>query len=325
MRAKMLGVIVVAGLTACAMGAQSNPPGAGAEPPADAPATARPAQPASDPNADLLAWAEQAKREVERITGEKFETDVLVKVVSVEDLSIVLARPIQADMAAAGIKRNDGTPMSELEIRVRSMGIALRVAARTFGLYSHDEKVVYVVPSSAAAYAKKYGWSERTAERVPRLAMAHELVHALQDQRAGLSKRLLKSSGEARVCLTCVSEGHAVWATDQLAAAQGWGAANGVLWGVVTGVQSDDEGQPKGLAKQPKMPPLRLAPESEIYAKGKAFMAHHAAFAGEGLKGHERLWAILRRPPGSMAEIAKPETFEIKAEPTDVPNPAPKP
>ena len=165
----------------------------------------------------IAKWGAEMKTEIEGIAGAKFTADVPIKVIQLDDLAQMIAAPIQKRMTDAKVKRPNGAEMGETEIRVRSMAAAFKVATRTFGMYRYEDKTVYVVLENSARYAKRHGWSSDTADRAPKLAVAHELVHALQDQKTGLGERLKKVSGEELAALTAITEGQAVWATDQLA------------------------------------------------------------------------------------------------------------
>src|SRR6185436_4856562 len=146
-------------------------------------------------------------------------------------------------------------------------------ATRTFGMYNYPDKTVYVVPQTAQLYAKKHAWGPETTERVPRLAVAHELVHALQDQKCMLGENLPKAEGEPRAALVSVTDGHAVWVTDQIAAKHGWDVANSMLWGLLTGVQEAEDPKTKGSASEPV---LSAAPSAELYTLGRAFIKFQA-------------------------------------------------
>ena len=258
----------------------------------------------------IAKWGAAMRPEIEGIVGAKFAGEVPIRVIQLDDLAQMVAAPIQKRMRDSKIKRPDGSEMGETEIRVRSMAAAFKVAERTFGMYRYEDKTVYVVLENSARYAKRHGWSADTAERAPKLAVAHELVHALQDQRTGLGERLRKASGEEWGALTAVTEGQAVWATDELAKKLDWPAANAVLWGVVTGVQTEDE--PAGSEKMPKVKVPDGTPASELYELGKRFVEVQMAYAGEGVKGNERVWAIVGRPPVTMAEVREAEKFVMK-------------
>lgn len=268
------------------------------------------ASPASPSEKSLNEWAASIKPDLETIAGAKFERDVEVKVLGLDDLAQMLAAPIMQRMTDEKAKRPDGSEMSPMEIRIRSMAAAFKVATRTFGMYRYEDKTVYVVPENAARYAKKHGWSAQTLERTPKLAAAHELIHALQDQKTSLGERFSKLRGEEKSSLIAVTEGQAVWVTDQLAAKLDWPAANAVLWGVVTGVQTEDE--PAGAEKMPKTKVTDGAPAAEVYDLGKKFVAVQAELKSETPTGAERVWAIVAKPPLTMAELKEPEKFELR-------------
>ncbi len=263
----------------------------------------------ADPSAEFVAWAAEQKGAIETITGAQFERDVPVKAVSTDEMAQMIGKTIEADMA--GAVRSNGSPMSAIEIHVRATAAAFKVATRTFGMYRYEDRVVYVVPENVRTYAKRHGWSDDTVARAPRLAIAHEMIHALQDQKAWLGERFTKLSGEERTALRAVSEGQAVWATDQLAKKLDWGAANSVLWGVVTGVHGDEEPAPKGGVAPPRSDE-RVAPSSEVYSLGKTFVEAQAAWAGEGPKGTVRVWLTLVNPPTKMEQLKEPGKFEVK-------------
>jgi hypothetical protein len=319
----IVGSAIVLGVVVSGRGAtMDDPPAQGA------PAQAMPAPAATkpDPAAELAAWVAEHKGEIEEIAGAKLGGEIPVRVASTDELAQKIAASLEMDMI--GATRPNGKPMTPIELHVRATAAAYKVATRTFGLYSRDEKVVYAIPENVRVYGKKYGWSEETIARAPRLALAHELVHAIQEQKCGLGERLAKTSGEERGALMAVSEGQAVWVTDQLAAKLDWGAANSVLWGLVSGVSDEDEPQLK--AKQAK--PSPLAPGAELYTLGKAMVVYHAAYTGDGPKGAERVWAILSHPPTTLAGLKDPAKFEVKGDgagskptpppPADAPGPS---
>lgn len=277
------------------------------DPPAPPTPPAQPAANASEPIKndllDLDPWARLAAPEIERLTARSFTKLPPIRVVSEDDLATTLAKPMREAMIRmrANVKR-DGTPMSDLEMTVRTRSQAYRVAARTLGLYDHDQKVILVIPQTAERLGKKRAWSPETIRRITRLALAHELVHALQDQTADLAVRLDALSGEPEKCLMAVSEGHAVVVTDALAETLGWSTANMVLNGLVTGVEEPAPGTTPGT---PPPPPIDLhgSPSASVYQSGAAFVRHHA---GTSLP---KAWSLLASPPKAWADVLDPKRF----------------
>lgn len=262
------------------------------------------AVPAAVSERSLVEWGASIRAEIEAITGAWFTADVPIKVASLDDLAQMLAEPISARMTADKAARPDGKPMSEVEVRIRSMAAAFKVATRTFGVYRYEDKTVYVVPENAARYAKRHGWSIETQSRVPKLAIAHELVHALQDQNADSGARLSKLSGEERSAMIAVIEGHAIWATDRLAERLDWPAANAVLWAVVTGAQTDDHADKAGRPRPPENPP-----NATTYDAGRKFIERQMAIKADSPEpvGLARVWEAVKNPPRTMTDLRQGE------------------
>lgn len=248
-------------------------------------------------------WSLLIAAEIERLTGRPFTKLPPIRVISEDDLATHLAQPMREAMIRMGahVKR-DGSPMSELEITVRTRAQAYRLVSRTLGLYDHAEKAILLIPSTAERLGKKRAWSPETIRRVTRLALAHELVHALQDQSADLSTRLDALTGEPEKCLLAVSEGHAVVVTDAIAETLGWTTANLVLGGLITGVEEAAPGTTPGTPLPPAID-LHGAPSSSVYLAGTAFVRHHV---GTSLPSG---WALFASPPKAWADVLDPKRF----------------
>ncbi len=252
----------------------------------------------ADDRADLVAWADAIVPDLERLTGRAFIQRPPVRVISEDDLAETLAKPMREAMIRMGAStRPDGSPMSDLEITVRTRSQAYRIANHTLGLYDHAQKVVLVVPANAAKLGARRGWSEETVRRIVKLALAHELVHALQDQTANLAKRLDALSGEAEKCLLAVSEGHAVIVTDALARERSWQTAAMVLNGLTTGVEN------RPAPGSGSIPDVHGAPTAEVYTAGAEFVRHHS---GDDLRS---VWVLLEHPPVRWSAIRDPGSF----------------
>lgn len=289
-------------LSTLACARQEPTPPAPATVPATAPVVA--AEPLKDDAMDFEPWARLTATEIEHLTGHTFTKPPPVRIVSEDDLAESLSKPMREAMIRAGAnKRPDGSPMSDLEITVRTRSQAYRVASRTLGLYDHAQKAILLIPSNAERLGKKRAWSPETVRRVVRLALAHELVHALQDQAADLSQRLDTLTGEPEKCLLAISEGHAVVVTDALAETLGWQTANLVLGGLVTGIEDAPPGTAPG-AQPPPAIDTHGAPSAAVYVAGTRFIRFHA-------KGdHAAAWAILLAPPAAWADVQDPARWQ---------------
>jgi hypothetical protein len=119
-----------------------------------------------------------------------------------------------------------------------------------------------------------------------RLVLAHELVHALQNQKVGINTSF--SSTDAFSAYSAVSEGHAVSLQVEVAQRLGLQHANGVL----LNLQKADieEGWPKSSNQV----------EAWFqYSKGRAFVDHQSADP----------WTLLEHPPTTTGEIFHPTRY----------------
>ena len=65
------------------------------------------------------------------------------------------------------------------------------------------------------------------------------------------------------------------------------------------------------MEKMPKVKVADGAPSSELYDLGKKFVAAQAELKSEAPTGAERVWAIVAKPPLTMAELKEPEKFVL--------------
>jgi hypothetical protein len=130
------------------------------------------------------------------------------------------------------------------------------------------------------------------------LVLAHELAHALQDQRAGHSELFAKVTDmDAFNALRGVSEGHAVYIEERVAEKLGlidvfWELNKGQGWG------------PAGLEK-----PQAFALWG-LYGQGRTFIRYQY-----DLKGEDWVWEVMKTPPPKTSMIFRPDTYAPTATP----------
>src|SRR5262249_34014391 len=95
------------------------------------PANPLPPPPKVETVEELIAWAGEQKKAIEEIAGAKFTGEVAIKVATTDELAERIGQSIEADMV--GLNRADGKPMTVVEIHIRAMSAAYKVATRTFG------------------------------------------------------------------------------------------------------------------------------------------------------------------------------------------------
>jgi hypothetical protein len=92
------------------------------------------------------------------------------------------------------------------------------IAAQMIGKYAYVEDLLFVVPPTLALIASNMSLSDRTANELLELTVAHELVHALQDQEVDLAARIRSAGYNDQLHgLNALIEGHAMFVASQVA------------------------------------------------------------------------------------------------------------
>ena len=255
----------------------------------------RPAPPlrAEAPIGDTLdAWVTEVRPRVERVAGRAFRTGTPVLATTNDELARILAKPIERDIRAA---RPGLIPVAA---RANAMSLAYSIATRTLGVYAHEQRTIYVVPENIESITGTSEIPADLADRVLRLTIAHELVHALQDQHVGLSPRGANAaSGEARQAFTAVVEGHAVWVTRRIAEQLGWTDAKQAI--MKSALRSS------GAPREPEVGETGMPGSMDpglVYRAGADFIARRFE-----LGGLEAVWMALRVPPTRTEDIRRPD------------------
>ncbi len=161
------------------------------------------------------------------------------------------------------------------------------------GKYGIETKAMYLSPDAVAGIVAAYELGPEQVEPAAKLVLAHELVHALQDQQGDL----LPSFGgqrdnEALEAFNAVLEGHANFVEERVSQKMGWelvrhkmDAAQG--WSDEGGLES-----PSGF------------PTWFRYGMGKAFVKHHHLQGGD-----DAAWNVVLNPPATTTMIFRPDTY----------------
>ncbi len=164
--------------------------------------------------ARLPAAVAEAQKLVEKVRGVPFRGPVASAVLPEKELARVLERKISDDLPvpferyAASLVALGLVP-PEADLRARMTRLYARQVA---GFYDPEEKKFFVVPErseEAARAAAGFGLSADTL--LEEALLTHELTHALQDQRLGLSRRMkaLREDSDAMLALDSFLEGEA--------------------------------------------------------------------------------------------------------------------
>jgi hypothetical protein len=160
--------------------------------------------------------------------------------------------------------------------------------AGKYGFLDHRLYVSVEGLEDALAIQGYPAWLLRPALRV---VIAHELVHALQDQQVDLGRSVLAApSGDAVMALNCLVEGHAVWVHEQV----------GARLGLDEAVTAIDELLGTDTPFRRRMDPREFQ-QRYVYGLGRDSVAWHADHGGT-----TAVWAVLASPPPSTAGIVAP-------------------
>jgi hypothetical protein len=164
--------------------------------------------------------------------------------------------------------------------------------------YAPEAHVVHVLPTNTTHLAKLLQEPGLTGEDVLRVVMAHEVAHALDFQRfpeLDRRRREVAADTEAAIAAGAVSEGHAQWVAQRVAARWGLDDAFKRFTRTITAI-------PPGL--EPVQEHVARAAAAEMgfaYVQGQAFC--EAVFAARGRAGLEQ---ALADPPRTREAIERP-------------------
>jgi len=223
---------------------------------------------------------------VEKAAGARF--DELPEVV-VADSDLLAQVVYEEQVYLLGALTDQSTSQSEEVARATADGVAHLFA----GKYGFLDKRLYLSLDSIATALAERGADPRLAMPVVKIVLAHELTHALQDQRADLDTLVTTApNGDAIMAANCLVEGHAVWVHEQVGAELGLHGAMDVMSDLL-GYRSP------GIPSDPA-----AFTTAYVYGLGRDFTAWHTAAGGT-----DRMWEVLLDPPEETAMIVHPERY----------------
>lgn len=218
---------------------------------------------------------------VERACGRTFRQSPNVVLADTGDVMRALRRELEPSVAQFFAGQPRARIERALQLRADMFSGAL------LGKYVFDSKELYVLPHLVAVQLATVDRSDADHDQVLQLVIAHELVHALQDQELGLRAMAQRCpANDAVAAMTMLIEGHAVFCSERAAAELGLTAAIEPLRGVIAGVRDSTQVQRSDLSGR------RLRGQNVlIYLRSAAFFASEYARGG-----HDRLWQLLATP-----------------------------
>jgi hypothetical protein len=209
------------------------------------------------------AWAVELKPVVERVCDRAFTSPPVLRVVDRPTLAAALSPRVREQYEGF----LPALPDSYLERFVSALAAWHSMAS--LGVYDPVDKVLYAVPTNVRAVMAAVDMDERHYQPFVKLVVAHELTHALQDQ-----KELV--GAELGIAETSIE-------TSRLLAAGAIPMEDEWLADIYRAVEVLYE---------------------EIYLGGRDFIAHHHDDAGM-----DRVWEILAAPPAQTSMITSPATY----------------
>jgi len=271
----------------------------------------------SDDSALLAVRVARAQTLVEKVRGAAFRAPVASALLPEKQLETVLAKklvqdlPIPFEAYAAGL-----AALGLIEPSPGLLDRLIRLYTRqVVGFYDPGEKRFYIVPERSRDVAGPAG------ELMEQLLLAHELTHALQDQRLGLDQRMkaLRDSTDALLALQAFLEGEATVLMTEALLESVPEEAREALGADPLGQVLDGLDDPDGVDGAEGVPAYFVRELVFPYAAGTAWVRQKKA-AG----GWPAVDAAYRRLPTTTREILRPGVVlpaRLRLAPADRPTP----
>ena len=230
---------------------------------------------------------------IEKATGKIFKEIPRVKLVSRKEIPRILERNRLPKLKRQrNIDRNMAMKSAEKHRKI--------LEAVTLGVYGKLDNILYLCPRNVYPVFRLYAIDETYVQPIIILTIAHELVHALQDQEVNLGTKFSRCIGiEESTALRATLEGHAVFIEELVARQLNFHHAIPLTLKLYKGAPL--------VFKEPVVQMLYnrdTLRTQQVYLKGRAFIEYHYRKGGS-----KRLWEIIANPPVATSMIVEPETY----------------
>ncbi|MHB8798476.1 MAG: hypothetical protein ACYDBY_08430 [Thermoanaerobaculia bacterium] len=276
---------------------------------------ALPARP--DETALLALRVAKAQKLVEKVRGVAFRAPVASALLPEKELETVLAKKLVQDLPIPFEAYAGG--LAALGLIEPSPGLLDRLTRlytrQVVGFYDPAEKRFYVVPERSRDVDGPAG------ELMEQLLLAHELTHALQDQRLGLDRRMkaLRDSTDSLLALQAFLEGEATVLMTEALLASVPEEAREALGADPLAQVLDGLDDPEGVDGADGVPAYFVRELVFPYSAGTAWVRQKRT-AG----GWPAVDAAYRRLPSTTREILRPGVVlpaRVRLAPADRPTP----
>jgi len=235
---------------------------------------------------------------IEKIAGKKFLKKPTIHLISTEKAETLLLREYQQK-----IKNN--TDISSENINSTQNRL---LAKMILGFYAKCDQKLYLLPQRIPAVLRIFGIDNKYAMDIAKMNIAHELVHALQDQNISLIDKLRKiNSTDGIHAFLSTIEGHAIFIEKRIGK---YLKINNSIIEMFPLVKNQNINTTTYRNNGQKMHELMRSfpPFKMIYSQGEKFISYHYH-----KYGNEKIWSILNYPPIDTSMITYPETYSAKS------------
>jgi hypothetical protein len=254
------------------------------------------------PAQDLFTNIDHIKEGLSAITGLKFKHDVPYALITKDQLHLYLEKRLRETMKPDDARAEEltlkmlGLVPADFDLRKNTLDLLTEQAA---AFYDYNQKKLFVLKDSAGGSGAATGDEER-------VALVHELAHALADQHFHLAKYIREGmrSDDSATARQAVMEGQATWLMAAYISLEGGGKPE-----VPEGILSLMKQSIQGSAAQ-QYPVFSQAPlyirVSLVFPYGDGLTFQDAVFRK---LGKEAFSEVFLRPPLSSGQILHPERY----------------
>jgi hypothetical protein len=243
---------------------------------------------------DANTWIKEVLPLVEQVAGRKFKALPTVKLIDRWAFAELLVR----ELIPRWEKRYPGFDKTAIQSQAKEL--AAREAPGFLGKYEIQEKALFLLPFNILPVLRASNVDVNHVRPILKLIVAHELLHALQDQEVHLFDPYSEiQSADGALAMNALIEGQAYFVQFEVGRILGLDDAVQDLHRIhsASAFTSNDQFKQMGNLTQ-------ITKKVLVDLGGEKFVAYHCARGGM-----ERIWNFFDFPPTDTYTIAHPETY----------------
>jgi hypothetical protein len=257
---------------------------------------------ASAPAQDLFTNIGHIKQGLSAITGLNFKHDVPYAMITKDQLHLYLDKRLQETMKPEDARAEEltlkmlGLVPADFDLRKNTLDLLTEQAA---AFYDYNQKKLFVLEGAS-------GGSGAAGDDEERVALVHELAHALADQHFHLAKYIREGmrSDDSATARQAVMEGQATWLMAAYISLEGGGKPE-VPEGILRLMKQSIVGSAAQQYPIFSQAPLYIR-ESLVFPYGDGLTFQDAVFRKLGKQAFSE---VFERPPLSSGQILHPERY----------------